>query len=601
MQTRGSKRLDFPQMRSNPFDTRPLERDQLKLFVGRRILQDTLSHHLRFHSPRVICLVGERGSGRTSLAQTMSSLADQYYFPPFWPSGDAATQLLEEMYCSLLEVFDVPPVRGVIADGLVTELQSRTGNMPMISFDFSNVPGPELASVISDLMPVLRRLRALTLITATPGQLNAFSEELIQEMDITESLEPLERSEVLELIQRRMSSASRVRWAAPTHVIDNLLDETGGHAGRVVRHLRDLVDHSRGVSMASTRRIDMELSLQRREPTEIEDESFQRVAGEAAPIIEPEIVLKDPDAQDTWDSQDEAEDGDYAEDVSEVSYEEEEDGDDGWEPTTSLPELSLQEVFEEDEPEEKEEFTPLPDEDDYSSPDDGAEMLEMAPGTAPPPTVRGFGGLLNRTKEANIGQELDDSPIAPVEIAGEPLYSERDPDPEIPIEAYEEEEGPHPARLPDDGPTTDLEREPDIMTPGAALWMDAGSAPPVPEVAYEGDSRPPEPEPTVMREALHAMRPAQPEVAIAPALDIEFLSTMGDSQVRILEDALEREVSPSDEVLQRTLDVGRPRLSQLFNGMLRAGVLTVRKQGRSRLYRISEQARDHLYRLGKEE
>jgi DNA-binding transcriptional ArsR family regulator len=54
-------------------------------------------------------------------------------------------------------------------------------------------------------------------------------------------------------------------------------------------------------------------------------------------------------------------------------------------------------------------------------------------------------------------------------------------------------------------------------------------------------------------------------------------------------------------VLQRGLDVGRPRLSQLFNGMLRAGVLTVRRQGRSRLYRISEQARDHLYRLGKDE
>jgi DNA-binding transcriptional ArsR family regulator len=76
---------------------------------------------------------------------------------------------------------------------------------------------------------------------------------------------------------------------------------------------------------------------------------------------------------------------------------------------------------------------------------------------------------------------------------------------------------------------------------------------------------------------------------------------LGDSQVRILEEALEREVSPSDEVLQRGLDVGRPRLSQLFNGMLRAGVLTVRRQGRSRLYRISEQARDHLYRLGKDE
>ena len=610
MQTQGGRRLDFPQMRSNPFDIRPLERDQLKLLVGRKDLLGTLSHHLRFHSPRVICLVGERRSGRTSLVQTLSSMTDQYYSPPFWPSGDVATRFLEEMYCSLLDVFEVPPVRGVLVDRLVTELQSRTGNMPMITFDFANVSGADLASAMSNLMPLLGRLRALVLITVTPGQLSAFPEDLTQEMDVTDSLEPLERSEVQDLIQRRMSLASRVRWAPPEHVIDNLLDETGGHAGRVVRHLRDLVDHSRGVQMANTRRIDLELSLELREPTEVEDESFQRVVGEAKPIIDPQIVIKDSDAQDTWDSQNEEDDDDHADDVPEVGYDDTGDEDDGWEPDTSLPELSFDEVFEDEEPvdeeesdplPEPEEFTPLPDEDDFSSPDDGAEILEMAPGTAPPPTVRGFGGLLSRNKEANIGQQLDDSPIAPVEIAGEPLYPEPTSEPEIPLEAYEEEEGPRQARLSEDGPTTDLDREPDVMTPEAALWMDSGSEPPVPEIAYEGDSRPPEPEPTVMREALQAMRPPEPAVAAAPTLDVDFLSTLGDSQVRILEEALEREVSPSDDVLQRGLDVGRPRLSQLFNGMLKAGVLTVRRQGRSRLYRISEQARDHLYRLGKEE
>ena len=609
MQTQGGRTLDFPQMRSNPFDSRPLERGQLKLLVGRKDLLGTLIHYLRFPSPRVICLAGERGSGRTSLAQTLSSITEQYYSPPFWPSGDVATRFLEEMYCSLLDVFDVPPVRAALVERLVTELQSRTGYMPMITFDFPHVSGANLASAVSDLMPVLRRLRALVLVTVTPGQLSAFPEDLTQEMDVTDSLAPLERSEVKDLIQRRMTWSSRERWAPPEHVIDNLLDVTRGHAARVLRHLRDLVDHSRGVRMASMRRIELELSLEVREPTQIEDESFQRVASEAKPIVEPHIVIKDPDAQDTWDSQDEEEDDDFADDVPEVGYDEAADDDDGWEPDTSLPELSLEEEFADEEPEEEseplpepEEFTPLPDEEDFSSPDDGAEMLEMAPGTAPPPAVRGFGGLLSRNKEANIGQQLDDSPIAPVEIAGEPLNPKPVPEPEIPPEAYEEEEeGPHQARLSEDGPTTDLEREPDVMTPEAALWMDAGSEPPVPEIAFEGDSRPPEPEPTVMREALHAMRPPEPAVAAAPALDVDFLSTLGDSQVRILEEALEREVSPSDEVLQRGLDVGRPRLSQLFNGMLRAGVLTVRRQGRSRLYRISEQARDHLYRLGKEE
>jgi hypothetical protein len=85
-----------------------------------------------------------------------------------------------------------------------------------------------------------------------PIYFSAPSEDLMQEVDVTDSLEPLERSEVKDLIQRRVALSARERWAPPEHVIDNLLDVTGGHAGRVLRHLRDLVDHSRGVRMTSS-------------------------------------------------------------------------------------------------------------------------------------------------------------------------------------------------------------------------------------------------------------------------------------------------------------------------------------------------------------
>ena len=41
---------------------------------------------------------------------------------------------------------------------------------------------------------------------------------------------------------------------------------------------------------------------------------------------------------------------------------------------------------------------------------------------------------------------------------------------------------------------------------------------------------------------------------------------------------------------RQVLEVGRTRLSQIFNGLRKAGLLSVRKQGRTRLFKLSRAA-----------
>ena len=70
--------------------------------------------------------------------------------------------------------------------------------------------------------------------------------------------------------------------------------------------------------------------------------------------------------------------------------------------------------------------------------------------------------------------------------------------------------------------------------------------------------------------------------------------SISDNERTILEAAAGREVSPSDAELQAVLEVGRTRLSQIFNGLRRAGLLSVRKQGRTRLFKLSDAASAEL-------
>ena len=73
-------------------------------------------------------------------------------------------------------------------------------------------------------------------------------------------------------------------------------------------------------------------------------------------------------------------------------------------------------------------------------------------------------------------------------------------------------------------------------------------------------------------------------------LDRTRAASLSDAERLILSAAGKREISPSDSELQARLEVGRPRLSQIYNGLRKAGLLPARKQGRTRLLKPSHEA-----------
>jgi hypothetical protein len=73
-------------------------------------------------------------------------------------------------------------------------------------------------------------------------------------------------------------------------------------------------------------------------------------------------------------------------------------------------------------------------------------------------------------------------------------------------------------------------------------------------------------------------------------VDQDHLGSMSDAERLVVSVASSREISPSDAEIQARLEVGRPRLSQIYNSLHKSGILAVRKEGRSRMFRLSDGA-----------
>ena len=113
-----------------------------------------LRQHLRFGSPRMMILLGERGSGRTSVLQALSNLSSTSYPFTFYPEQQPAQTLLNEMYCRI-SGYDIPSSTNTLVEEMVAKLQGFSGDLPLISFDFPGVGGAELAQIFERLSPVL--------------------------------------------------------------------------------------------------------------------------------------------------------------------------------------------------------------------------------------------------------------------------------------------------------------------------------------------------------------------------------------------------------------------------------------------------------------
>jgi hypothetical protein len=635
--------LDLPPLRGNPFDLRPIEANRAEYLVGRDRLLAECREHLISQTPRMLLLVGDRGSGRTSFLNALASTTSRRPFiGQFWPEDDDPVQGIIHELSVYLGGFDIPPSIQQASDKMVEILDKETGTLPLVALDYpANV---DLNHMLSRLAPLLQRLRALIVVAVTPSQLAGLDEGVLDIFDDPHHLRNLDEKQIQILSNRRISRAANQKWNIRASLLTAIHQHTDGNPRRIIRLLRDLIDERhnpvdggvldrlttwRAPPVQSEPEIfeEEEIESEIQEPTEEFEEVEIEPEDEISQIDDFELEEEEPD--DLWDDDD---------DEEESWNDEFEAPDEIW---TTPEEPESLEVEEErfhqaeqiPEPEPSEVYQRADDESGFYFVEEGTEPPELPESRKP---KGNFGRLLGRTLQANDRMPTtgDDTPIQ----VAEPHKSlvPRTPVKEMPPESVEDEQST--ARIDtsvesgieesvfhddqsvwmvDSDSKSTLPNNPRVFEPIApepepvieeidTEWF-VDDAPvedefePIPEPVFEPEppqvsipSIPTTPPPTPVQV------PVQVPVSLGPTWepDLPFnpivLQTLTEAERMIVEASSMREVSPSDNELQARLEVGRSRLSQIYNGMRRKGLLSVRKQGRTRYFKLSEAANQHL-------
>jgi hypothetical protein len=635
--------LDLPPLRGNPFDLRPIEANRAEYLVGRDRLLAECREHLISQTPRMLLLVGGRGSGRTSFLNALASTTSRRPFiGQFWPEDDDPVQGIIHELSVYLGGFDIPPSIQQASDKMVEILDKETGTLPLVALDYpANV---DLNHMLSRLAPLLQRLRALIVVAVTPSQLAGLDEGVLDIFDDPHHLRNLDEKQIQILSNRRISRAANQKWNIRASLLTAIHQHTDGNPRRIIRLLRDLIDERhnpvdggvldrlttwRAPPVQSEPEIfeEEEIESEIQEPTEEFEEVEIEPEDEISQIDDFELEEEEPD--DLWDDDD---------DEEESWNDEFEAPDEIW---TTPEEPESLEVEEErfhqaeqiPEPEPSEVYQRADDESGFYFVEEGTEPPELPESRKP---KGNFGRLLGRTLQANDRMPTtgDDTPIQ----VAEPHKSlvPRTPVKEMPPESVEDEQST--ARIDtsvesgieesvfhddqsvwmvDSDSKSTLPNNPRVFEPIApepepvieeidTEWF-VDDAPvedefePIPEPVFEPEppqvsipSIPTTPPPTPVQV------PVQVPVSLGPTWepDLPFnpivLQTLTEAERMIVEASSMREVSPSDNELQARLEVGRSRLSQIYNGMRRKGLLSVRKQGRTRYFKLSEAANQHL-------
>ena len=575
--------LDLPPLRGNPFDHRPIESARAQDLVGRDSLMTRIREHIISESPRMILLVGEGGSGRTSLVNALSSQVSKRFVGKIWPQDEPVISIISEIAVGLTGSFDVPASTEQMCERLIDTLEQGTGPLPLIALDYPDtVP---MNDFLARMSPVLQSLRALIIVTLTPGQLASLDEEVLEAFDPSEHLGGLSESQIQRLVDNLMRRKARERWIVNSDLLSAIHDNTGGNPRAVVRTCRDLVDERRGVGSEGT--LERLVGWQR-----IVEETDDPPEEAPEPRTEPEQA-PEPEAEDDeedWDTEPE----DLWEDEPEPVEEPEEFD---WDEEIPNPE----EIWED----ESEPSVPAPQQGQETL--DSFVVAEEATG----PVLQhhhagGLSGLADRSQRvsAALPKGPDKTPITVAENRPQLTPAPIRPPPSL---------GPEPAFVTEAKPDTSVTPTEDqpVMAAEGALWTvdpSLGSTLPnldeetkgTPEPVFdiEHSPPPPAPEPEPVFEEPEPAPPLPPRIPIplGPSwdsdepLDRSRAANVSETERVVLAEAREREVSPSDPALQAVLEVGRTRLSQIFNGLRKAGLLSVRKQGRTRLFKLSRAA-----------
>jgi hypothetical protein len=663
----GVNLLELPPLRGNPFDGRPIESSRAHELVGHQPLLAKWRDHIHSQSPRMVLLIGEPGSGRTSIVNTVSSLTSQSYISQYFPElQDPVKSILQELTVHFGD-FEIPSSMNLLSQKLVSSLDEISGPLPLIAFDYpSNI---DLGRIISSMAPTLSRLRAFTIISITPSQLNALGDGVIDLFDITDRLTGFSKSEIQQMVNIRTKTRSREMWNIKPTLLEAIHNQTGGNPREVLKLLRDLVDERRNVGgvgtlakLMSWRAVDP--FAQVIEPVVSETKSLEedlQIPESPSIMISEESVedYVDEEPDDLWDIE---EDESLPEEPKQFDW-----NDDFGDPEIDWIDNAKVETKVEDDDEESriEALENQYSESEPYIPEPETELFMQA-GTEPPASVFGggsFGGLRKRLAETTdeMPKGLDQTEIIyadHVRNQPSPSSNQKIPDDIVEIEEnqdhYEIESSRDtpemPAKL--DHSIKKIAEEHVFSSDGAEWFVDQSlgntlpdlnkksafeeeteqeliieetpqfeedypeeivrdeptpphpEIPVVPSVQLIPDSSEPiqlpfgvikQPRQTVQTPSQPTHQPSIP-LSFAPLWDDDSplnskkFHTLSDSERMILETASVREISPSDAELQARLEVGRPRLSQIYNGLQKAGMLSVRKQGRTRFFKLSSAA-----------
>ena len=618
-----TENLGLPLLRGNPFDLRPIESGRAEYLVGRDRLIASWREHIISQSPRMLLLVGERGSGRSSVVRTLASQTRRSFVGQYWPTSDPVNAIIHELaihFCG----FSSSGSNQKMIDDLVSNLEESSGSLPVISLDYpSNI---EISMVLNSISPILQRLRALVIVVLTPSQLSSIDEETLELYDRPEYTTHLSKEQIQELSNRLVSRKAREKWIIDDILLSRIHESTSGNPRDVIRLLRDLIDERRDVGAhgALERLMRWKITNDSGDVNEkdvkkqilFSDESQDNIAEEDNQLsVDEPFETQDFKSQSTHSDDDES--------IQDVTKYIEDQGDDL--PSNDLEENHFNFQTETGEIQVNEEdFSEDPDDlwDDNSDTDveeipvesnteQGTldDFVYMQPGTEPPMfhSGSGFKGLAQRSKLAQSQQpnEEEDTPI--IESVSEISHlwegnkidiESNQPENNIPIISNIEPEWEI-----EDPKLPEKETSSVISTDSAHWSVEPSMASSLPvfenpeteiiETPFGIEDAPVQPVDIIENKPENTRRENfRPTTSWEPdnPFDEERITYLNEAELLVISMASKREISPSDAELQARLEVGRPRLSQIYNGLYKSGYLSVRKQGRKRLFKITEAA-----------
>ena len=566
--------IQLPSLVSNPFSTSPIEGNQNSLYVGRLDTRARISQHINFRSNRKILLVGEYGSGRTSLLRCAALEAPISVHIDHISSTNPGLSLLQKMYSELVG-FQLPDNQVELVSKLVESSRSFINKLPLIVIDMPTVEDGILSVALRDVMPSLERLNAVIVVVIEPKQKTSIPDTVMHSFADVETLSPLSADEIKELVERRIDTVSQVEFKLSTTLAREIFQRTAGLPYEVVKLMRDIVDSQ---IMSSDERI---VSYQPQHnmpelPIDVEDiENNEENNEEDNQII---------DASIPWQERNESEVESF-EVQSMFGFELDLD---------ELKESKLQ-----DKPIQEYSFSATPE---------SHEVVNQQIDTRPMPEEVGvFGGLLGRTR--NISQEGDENPndnmVNHEQSDGTELWiSEELLQPEKRVEFTEEnsaeiiydEIGIEFEQDSDDEHIDQFTEEVEMFdhnnTENSTLnqILNLLSSMIKPDNNLNIQS-------SIFQGLLSLSNNKQSEKQDYPLNPI-VLSSLNNNESYVASIANTRKYSPSDKEILEHLKIKRPRLSQISNKLLKSGILNVRMQGRSRYFELTQAARAQLMAWG---